>query len=224
MLKLDRRSSLIAGALAASALLLGACNGEGGSAGGGAAADGEMSMGSADAPVTVVEYASVTCGHCAAWNEQVFPEFKSRFIDTGQVRYVFRELPTPPANIAVAGFLAARCAGPDRYFAMIDAMMRNQQAMIADPRNELLRIARTAGMTEEQFDACVTDQEAADALEARVQDANEQGVTGTPYFLVNGEHLDGAPTMEAFETAIRAAGGNVPAAPAAGDGAATAED
>ena len=224
MLKLDRRSSLIAGVLAASALMLGACNGGGGGAGGGgAAAEGDMTMGSAEAPVTVVEYASVTCAHCAAWNEQVFPEFKSRFIDTGQVRYVFRELPTPPANIAVAGFLAARCAGEDRYFAMIDAMMRNQQAMIADPRGELLRIARTAGMTEEQFDACVTDQEAADALEERVQQANEQGVTGTPYFLVNGEHLDGPPTIEAFEAAIRAAGGNVPAA-ADGEAAATAED
>lgn len=204
MLKFDRRSTLIAGALAAAALMLGACNGGGGAQ---AAAEGEMAMGSADAPVTVVEYASVTCPHCAVWHTEVYPEFKRRFVDTGQVRYVFREFPTAPANIAVAGFLMARCAGDDRYFAMLDAMMRNQQAMIADPRGELLRIARTAGMTEEQFDACVTDQAAADALQARVQEGVAAGVTGTPTFLVNGERLDATPTIEALEAAITAARG-----------------
>ena len=206
MLKFDRRSSLIVGALAAAALVLGACNG-GGGGGAQAAAEGEMSMGSAEAPVTVVEYASVTCPHCAVWHTEVYPEFKRRFVDTGQVRYVFREFPTAPANIAVAGFLMARCAGDDRYFAMLDAMMRSQQAMIADPRGELLRIARTAGMTEEQFDACVTDQEAADALQERVQEGVAAGVTGTPTFLINGERLDAPPTLEALEAAITAARG-----------------
>lgn len=210
MFDFNRRKALIAGALSAAALTLGACNGGGGS--GGAPAEGEMAMGSADAPVTVVEYASVTCGHCAAWNEQVWPEFKRRYIDTGRVRYVFREMPTPPQEIAVAGFLLARCAGEDRYFAVVDSIMRNQQAVIGNPRQELLNIARSAGMNEEQFNQCVTDQAAVDALNARVQAANEAGVTGTPYFMINGEqHTD--ITLDGFETALRPLiGGQTPAA------------
>lgn len=215
MFDFNRRKALIAGALSAAALALGACSGGGGS--GGAPAEGEMSMGSADAPVTVVEYASVTCGHCAAWNEQVWPEFKRRYIDTGRVRYVFREMPTPPQEIAVAGFLLARCAGEDRYFAVVDSIMRNQQAVIGNPRQELLNIARSAGMNEEQFNQCVTDQAAVDALNDRVQAATDAGVSSTPYFLINGEqHVD--ITLEGFETALRPLiGGAAPAseAPAA---------
>lgn len=212
MFDFNRRKALIAGAVTAAALALGACNGGGG---GGAAAEGEMTMGAADAPVTVVEYASVTCGHCAAWNEQVWPEFKRRYVDTGQVRYVFREFPTPPQEIAVAGFLLARCAGEDRYFAVIDSIMRNQRAVITNPRQELLNIARTAGMNEEQFNQCVTDQDAVEALNARVQQGVEAGVTATPYFMINGEqHQD--ITLEGFETALRPlVGGQTPATPAA---------
>ena len=216
MLKFNRRHALIAGVLSAAAITLGACNGGGG--GSTAPAEGEMSLGSADAPVTVVEYASVTCGVCAAWHESVLPEFTSRYIDTGQVRYVFREFPTAPANVAVAGFLLARCAGDDRYFQVVAAIMGNQRAVITNPRQELLNIARTAGMNEEQFDACVTDQTQADALQARVEDAIAVGVTGTPYFLVNGEPLEGAPTIENFEATLRPLiGGSAPAAPAASD-------
>lgn len=214
MFDFNRRKALIAGALSVAALTLAACNGGGGSAA--APAEGEMTMGSADAPVTVVEYASVTCGHCAAWNEQVWPEFKRRYIDTGRVRYVFREFPTPPQEIAVAGFLLARCAGEDRYFAVVDSIMRNQQAVIGNPRQELLNIARTAGMNEEQFNQCVTDQAAVDALNARVQAAINAGVSGTPYFLVNGEHHADS-TLEGFETALRPLiGGEAPAPAAAG--------
>lgn len=211
MFDFNRRKALIAGALSAAALALGACN----SGGGGAPAEGEMSMGNADAPITVVEYASVTCAHCAAWNESTWPEFKRRYVDTGQVRYVFRELPTPPQEIAVAGFLLARCAGEDRYFAVIDSIMRNQRAVIMNPRQELLNIARTAGMNEEQFNQCVTDQSAVDALNERVQAAAAAGVTGTPYFLINGDpHQDS--TLEGFEAALRPLiGGQAPAAPAA---------
>ncbi|MBN8553577.1 MAG: DsbA family protein [Caulobacterales bacterium] len=212
MFDFNRRKALIAGALSAAALALGACNGAGGS--GGAPAEGEMSMGSADAPVTVVEYASVTCAHCAAWNESTWPEFKRRYVDTGRVRYVFRELPTPPQEIAVAGFLLARCAGEDRYFAVIDSIMRNQRAVIMNPRQELLNIARTAGMNEEQFNQCVTDQDAVEALNARVQAASQAGVNGTPYFLINGEHHEDS-TLEGFEAALRPLiGGQAPAAPA----------
>lgn len=220
MFDFNRRKALIVGALSAAALALVACNGGGG---GSAPAEGEMALGSEDAPVTVVEYASVTCAHCAAWNESTWPEFKRRYVDTGRVRYVFRELPTSPQEVAVAGFLLARCAGEDRYFAVVDSIMRNQRAVIASPRQELLNIARTAGMNEEQFNQCVTDQAAVDALNARVQAASQVGVTGTPYFLINGEHHEDS-TLEGFEAALRPLiGGEAPAAPAAPATAAPAE-
>lgn len=200
-MKIVRRSAVIGLGFGLAVLGLAACEDNTAAA----SAEGEVSLGSADAPVTVVEYASVTCSACAAWNEQVWPEFKTRFVDTGQVRYVFREYPTPPAHVAVAGFLTARCAGEDRYLAMIDAMMRNQQAMVADPRQFLLDTARSAGLSEAEFDACVTDQTAADALNERVEAARAAGVTGTPHFLVDGEALGGAPTMANLQAAIEAA-------------------
>lgn len=119
MFKLDRRTALTAGVLTVAGIGLGACGNGGGS--GAAAAEGEMSQGSADAPVTVVEYASITCPHCAVWSETVGPAFKARYVDTGLVRFVFRELPTAPGPVAIAGFLAARCAGEEQYFPMIEA-------------------------------------------------------------------------------------------------------
>lgn len=184
MFKLDRRTALTAGVLTVAGLGLGACENGGG---GGASVEGEMSMGSADAPVTVVEYASVTCPHCADWSRDVGPAFKARYVDTGLVRFVFRELPTAPGPVAIAGFLTARCAGEDQYFPMIEAMMRNQQALYANPRQALLDIARTAGMSEQEFDACVSDEAALDAMQTRIEEATARGVPGTPAFYVNDE-------------------------------------
>ena len=185
MFKLDRRTALTAGVLTLAGIGLGACDNGGGGA---STVEGEMSMGSADAPVTVVEYASITCPHCAAWSENVGPAFKARYVDTGLVRFVFRELPTAPGPVAIAGFLTARCAGEDRYFPMIEAMMRNQQAIVTgNSRQELLNIARTAGMSEAEFDACVRDEEALSAMQARIDEATQRQVPGTPAFYVNDE-------------------------------------
>src|SRR5690606_7904485 len=86
------------------------------------AADGDMAIGPAKAKVTVIEYASVTCSHCADWSTNVFPAFKQKFVDTGRVRFVLRELPTQPPELATAGFLVARCAGPAKYFTVVDAL------------------------------------------------------------------------------------------------------
>lgn len=86
-------------------------------------------LGRADAPVTVIEYASVTCPHCAAWHAEVFPDFKARFIDTGRVRYVYREFLTGPAELSFAGALLARCAPADRYFDVVGALMEGQAAL-----------------------------------------------------------------------------------------------
>lgn len=150
---------------------------------------GNLSLGAdEDAAVTVVEYASVTCGACAAWNEQVWPEFKTKYVDTKKVRYVLHEYPTPPQDIAVAGFLLARCAGEDKYYQVVDQIMRAQQEMATTaPRTVLLRIAQEQGMDEEGFKNCISDPEAVAAMGTRIQQAQAVGVSGTPTFTVNGQ-------------------------------------
>lgn len=185
--------------------LLAAC-GQGGAGGGGSTdTAGEMFLGKADAPVTVVEYASVTCPHCAAFNEEVFPDFKAKYIDSGQVKYVFREFLTPPVPVAVAGFLIARCAGPDKYFGVIDALFHSQNEMYqTEPRAVLFRVGNGAGLTDEQITACVSDTDAVAALEARVQRAIEvDKINATPTFIVNGKKLEGEQTMAQFDAAIQ---------------------
>jgi protein-disulfide isomerase len=149
-----------------------------------------MAKGAAEgAKVTVVEYASVTCGVCAAWQQQVWPEFKAKYVDTNQVRFVFREFPTAPEPVAVAGFLMARCAGEGNYFPVIEEIMASQQEMSgpAGPRPVLLRIANGVGLSEEQFQACVTDEDAIKAMDERIKAALDAGVGGTPTFMVNGQ-------------------------------------
>ena len=179
----------LAGAAALTVVLaLGACNSKDT-----APAEGDMALGAPEgAKVTVVEYASVTCSGCAAWNEQVWPQFKAKYVDTGKVRYVFREFPTAPADVAVAGFLVARCAGEDKYFHVIDQIMRSLPALHSGtpPRDILLRTAREAGLSEAQFQTCVADPEAVAAMEQRIKAAQSAGVTGTPTFMINGETVD----------------------------------
>lgn len=179
----------LAGAAALSVVLaLAGCSGKDA-----APAEGDMALGAPEgAKVTVVEYASVTCSGCAAWNEQVWPQFKAKYVDTGKVRYVFREFPTPPQDVAVAGFLVARCAGEDKYFHVIDQIMRSLPDMHAGtpPRDILLRAAREAGLSEAQFQTCVANPEAVAAMEQRIKAARDAGVTGTPTFMVNGQTVD----------------------------------
>lgn len=194
------RRTMILGAAVSAAMALAACN-NGKSEGG--AAEGDMTLGNANAPVTVVEYASVTCTHCAAWNEEVFPAFKQKYIDTGQVKYVFREFPTAPAQVAAAGFLVARCAGEDKYFQVVDAIMRAQDQIFAgDARGVLLRTAQSAGMTEQQFNACVTDEKALEQLNKRAEAAVEAGIQSTPSFVIGGKVLEGAQPLSALDAAI----------------------
>lgn len=193
------RRLMISAVAAAAALSITSCN----SSGTGSTVEGDMVQGDANAPVTVIEYASVTCSVCGAWHTQVYPEFKAQYIDTGKVRYVFREFPTPPFDIAAAGFLLARCAGEDRYFQIIDAIMHSQQEWQqgTPPRQSLLRIAQSAGFSQEQFNACVTDENSVRALEERIQLGRRDGVTGTPTFFVNGRQISD-PTLEGLSAAI----------------------
>ncbi|MET0294795.1 MAG: thioredoxin domain-containing protein [Caulobacter sp.] len=180
----DRRV-LIAGALA---LTVASCS-KGGTGGSAVTAE-DMTLGSADAKITLVEYASASCSHCAAWSQDVFPEFKKKYVDTGEVRYVMREFLTPPVEVAAAGFLTARCAGKDKYFTVLDAVYKGQQEMFStgDFRGVLLRIAQSAGMTEAQFDACVSDEKSLKDLNDRVEKySRDAKITSTPSFVLNGK-------------------------------------
>jgi len=182
---MSRRAAMTAAALAAMATLTG-CNG-GGTA---AAVEGDMAMGASenDAKVTVVEYASVTCGVCAAWQEENWDAFKAAYVDTNKVRYVFRELPTGPVNVAVAGFMIARCAGEDKYFDVVHNIMASQGEWRAgvNPRDTLFRIGNGAGLSNAQIETCIKDPEGIKAADARARAAQAAGVDGTPSFYVNG--------------------------------------
>ena len=175
---------------AAAVGLLAACGPKG--AGGADAKSGDMDLGDPNAKVTITEWASVTCPHCAAFNESVFPAFKAKYIDTGKIHYVFREFLTPPASVAAAGFLVARCAGKDKYFNVTDAIFHSQAELYQDPRAVLFRIGKGVGMTEDQVTKCIQDEAALKALNDRVDAATtKDGVTGTPSFALNGKKLDG---------------------------------
>lgn len=195
----NRRLVVVA---ALGALALAGC-----SKGGTVAADAaDMTMGDPNAKVKMVEYASLTCSHCGAFNNEVFPEFKKKYIDTGKVHYTFKEFLTPPNEVAAAGFLVARCAGKDKYFNVTDAIFHAQQEMFTsgDMRGILLRTAQSAGMTEEQFNACITDEAALKALNERVEKAiNVDKISSTPTFVVNGKKVkEGAMTMAELDAAV----------------------
>lgn len=204
---MSRRAAMTAAALAAMATLTG-CGG----GGAGAAAEGDMTLGAAEgAKVTVVEYASVTCGVCAAWHEETWPAFKAAYVDNDKVRFVFRELPTGPVNVAVAGFMIARCAGEDKYFDVIGNIMSSQREWQqgVNPRDTLFRIGNGAGLSNQEIEACIKDPENIEAADARARAAVAAGVEGTPAFYVNGTPVvsmgsTSGPTLADLSRAIEA--------------------
>lgn len=145
-------------------------------------------LGRADAPVTVIEYASFVCNHCANWHTTVLPSFKARFIDTGQVRLVYRNLPTPPAQVAARAAGIARCAVPARFFDVASSFMTGQQAIIdgAPLADWYAAGVAASGRTEAQIDACLADPATLNGIRAEVAGASAAGVQGTPSFFVNG--------------------------------------
>lgn len=201
------RRLLMVAAVAGAALTLASCN-QGGGAGAAASTDA-MTMGDPNAPVHVEEYASTTCSHCGRFALDVFPAFKAKYIDTGKVKYTLHEFLTPPEAVAAAGFLTARCAGKDKYFSVIDALFHSQEEMYrtGDARGTLLKVAQSAGMTEEQFNKCVQDEKAASALNARVEKAiKDANISSTPTFIFNGKKVkEGEMTMEELDAAVAAA-------------------
>ncbi len=164
---------------------------------------GEKFVGNEDAPVTIIEYASMTCPHCATFHLQTYPKLKELYLDTGKAKLLFREFPFD--DRALAAFMLARCAADDKYFPMIDVLFE-QQAVWAksnQPAQELFKIARMAGFTEETFNACLANKEVAAGVHA-VKDraALEFGVRSTPTFFINGEEVSGAQSIERFQELI----------------------
>lgn len=153
----------------------------------------DMVLGDPNAKVTVVEYASVACPHCATWNAEVFPAFKAKYIDTGKVKYVHRDSLTGEPRLANAGAMLARCAGKDKYFQVTEALYRAQTTIFTsgDIRGELLTIAQAAGMNEAQFNSCLSDENAAKSAERIEKMMTDNNVRGTPTFEVNGKRLGG---------------------------------
>jgi protein-disulfide isomerase len=171
----------------------------------------DMDLGSKDAKITVVEYASVGCPICAKWQKEVFPAFKAKYVDTGKVHYVFREMlvgGTEEVTVASAGFLVARCAGKDKYFAVNDAIFASQPGVFYSPRETLSDIAKSVGMSEEQFNRCVSDEAAITALNKRVENnAKAHGIDATPTFEINGRKMEpGYHALAEIDAAIAAAG------------------
>jgi protein-disulfide isomerase len=167
---------------------------------------GDMTLGSKDATVTIVEYASMTCPHCAAFTKDVFPKIKTDYIDTGKVRFIFREFPLD--KIALAASAAARCIAKDdspKYFALIDIMFKQQAELVNEPLATINRVGKQAGFSEAQIKACVDDdpstkQKIIDDLKY----ANETlKVNSTPYFFVNGTPVKGETSFDAFEKIIK---------------------
>lgn len=162
----------------------------------------EKFLGEADAPVTIVEYASMTCPHCATFHAQTLPAIKERYIDTGKARLVFREFPFDPR--AEAGFMLARCSDGN-YFAMVDVLFNQQRAWasVEDARAALLQISKLAGFSQESFEACLTDQTLLNDVRAvRARGANDFGVESTPTFFINGGKYSGALSVDQMSAII----------------------
>jgi protein-disulfide isomerase len=166
----------------------------------------DMALGPKDAAVTVTEFASMTCPHCAAFNETVFPKIKAAYIDTNKIRYIFREFPLDQK--AIAGSMLSRCIAKDdagKYFAVTDLLFKQQGDWVVKNTTEtLMRIGKQAGLSQQQFETCLKDQALFDKIVADRQYASDVlKVDSTPTFFVNGEKLKGEHSFEDFDRRIK---------------------
>jgi protein-disulfide isomerase len=162
----------------------------------------DHAMGNSDAPVTVIEYASLTCPHCANFATTTFPELKKRYIDTGKVRFIYRDFPLD--QLAAAGSMLARCVPGDKYFDVIEALFQQQSKWAVNkPLPPLLAIAKQVGFTQQSFEACLSNQKLLDDLQKdRDRAAKQFGVNSTPTFFINGKLHRGGMTIDEMEKAI----------------------
>ena len=164
----------------------------------------EIALGSPTAKVTLVEYASMTCSHCAHFAKDVWPQLKTKYVDTNKIYFVFREFPLD--NLAAAAAMLARCAGGDKTFPLIEVLFEKQgdwAFVEGNPVPKMFEIAKQAGFTQESFDNCLKDQKLLDDLTAgRTRASDVFGVSSTPTFFINGNRLEGAPVMASFDKMI----------------------
>lgn len=186
------RRSLLMAASGLALLGMAACNS---SSGADTGSPDDIVLGQANAPVTMIEYASSTCPHCAEFHALNWEQLKTTYIDTGRVKYIFREFPTPPPAVAVAGFQLARCGGatPEQYMARLGEIFRQQRQMFATGtmegvRQKFIEIGASAGLSQDQVMQCVNDETGADRIRRITEVADRQyHVTGTPTIIINGQ-------------------------------------
>ena len=162
----------------------------------------DMAIGPANATVTITEFASMTCPHCAAFTEKVFPKIKTEFIDSGKVRFIFREFPLDP--LAAGASMLARCADKDKFYPLIETLFQQQTKWAVEkPIPQLMAIAKQAGMSEQTFNACLSDQKMLDAMQTEQKRATDKfGVNSTPTLFVNGKKHVGGVSIEDMAKAI----------------------
>ncbi|MCP4070188.1 MAG: DsbA family protein [Hyphomicrobiales bacterium] len=166
----------------------------------------ENILGSVDAPVTIIEYASMTCSHCATFHAKTLPDIKEKYVKTGKAKLVFREFPVSTKDLrSIAAFMLARCADDDKYFPMIDVLFKQQAqwARAEDPIPILLNISKLAGFTQKSFNACLKNQQVMDTvLAVRNKAEDDYGVSGTPTFFIDGKKHVGTASVEEFSKLI----------------------
>jgi protein-disulfide isomerase len=162
-------------------------------------------LGKADAPITIVEYASLTCPHCAHFQEATMPQVKKDWIDTGKAKLVFRHFPFDRAALAAAEI--TECGGKEKFFSFLDVLFRQQETWTkGDPTANLIRLAKLGGLGEDRVQACLKDEKLANKIVAgRLQAEKELGVNSTPTFFINGKKIIGAEPYETFNQALQAA-------------------
>ena len=166
----------------------------------------ERVLGDPEAPVTIIEYSSLTCPHCASFHTGTLPAIKERYVETGQAKIVYRDFPLDQHALNAA--VIAHCAGDDRYFAFLEAMFASQDrwARSSNPTESLLQLAGLGGMPREQAEACLADDAMLDAvLKMRLDGQAEYSVSSTPTFIINGETVSGNRSVDEFATVIEAA-------------------
>ena len=157
-------------------------------------------LGKADAPITIIEYASLTCPHCAHFAVDVLPKLKQKWIDTGKAKLVLRDFPLDEPALRAA--MVARCAPPDKFYPLADTFFSQQEQWVTarDYRAALEKLAKLAGIGDKQFKTCIEDKKLEDQVaQSRLTAAQQLGVSSTPSFFVNGQKFEGAPTFEAFD-------------------------
>jgi protein-disulfide isomerase len=171
--------------------------------------DDDRILGKPDAPITIVEYGSLTCPHCAAFAAEVLPKLAKDWIDTGKAKLVFRPFPRDDADLHAA--TVAACAPPDRFYPFIDGLFEAQQQWMAasNMKSALAKLALLGGMNKTTFDSCYDNKEVQDRLlQSRLVAAQQLGVDSTPTFYINGQKFDGAPTESAFQAMLSKAAGS----------------